>query len=98
MNKYYARKKDGEILVKNDNGTYSFISSLKLNSISQYPAEAIVNNPNFMPIFESDFPTMEARSEQYYAFLSWHTRSDGHGGIKGGTFEEWLKLTNQTKI
>lgn len=36
MNKYYARKKDGEILVKNDNGTYSFISSLKIGSISQY--------------------------------------------------------------
>lgn len=49
-----------------------------------------------MPILESDFPKMEARSEQYYSFLSWHTRSDDHGGIKGGTFEEWLKLTGQT--
>lgn len=100
MHKYYARKTDGSILELNENGTYSFMESKRRNNgyAHEYSSEIIIDNPNFEEVTESDFPRMELRGEQYYNYLSWSTRSDGHGGCKGGTFEEWLKLNGQTRI
>lgn len=96
--RYYARTSDGEILELNENGTYSFTESKKRGHAHEYSPEIIEDNPNFEVITEEDFPRMAKRSEQYYSYISWSTRSDGHGGCKGGSFEEWLKLNNQEKV
>ena len=100
MHKYYARKTDGLVLELNENGTYSFIESKERNHgyAYEYPPEIITLSSDFEPISESDFPRMKLREEQYYSYLNWATRSDGHGGCKGGTLEEWLKLNGQTRI
>ena len=100
MQKYYARKADGSILELNENATDSFIESKKRNSgcSHEYSSELISTSPYFEPVTELDFPRMKLRGEQYYSYLSWATRSNGHGGSKGGTIEEWLKLNGQTRI
>jgi len=40
-------------------------------------------------VAEDEFPSLIQRGEEYYAYLSWSSRPDGHGGSKGGTIEEF---------
>jgi len=44
---------------------------------------------DFKPCTKEDFKWLKEKHEEYYAWLSWTTRSDGHGGCKGGTIEEF---------
>ena len=46
---------------------------------------------------EDDFPALEEKGKDYYEFISWQGRSDGHGGSKGGTREEFLKYKERKK-
>ena len=45
----------------------------------------------FIPCEESDFEELDKKRDEHMNFRKWYNRSDGHGGIKGGTMEEYLK-------
>ena len=40
---------------------------------------------------ESEIEIFEKKCNEHYKFITWQNRSDGHGGVKGGTYEEYLK-------
>ncbi len=90
MSKYLARRSDGAILKENDDGTFSFIDT-HMVSAYRYDRKALTHAA-FEEITERDFPFMENRKNEYYAYESWASRSDGHGGCKGGTIEEFRRL------
>lgn len=56
----------------------------------EYPVDTLLSH-GFYPATEEDFPALEKKRQEYVAFTVWQNRSDGHGGIKGGTMEEFLK-------
>jgi len=53
--------------------------------------ENLTQNYDYFPITEDEIDFYEAKHEEYYDYLGWASRSDGHGGSKGGTFEEFLE-------
>ena len=61
------------------------------NAQVHFTFENLTKNYDFFPIEESEIETYEKKSSDYYSFLSWQSRSDGHGGSKGGTQAEYLK-------
>lgn len=100
MTKYLARRSDGAVLKRNDDGTYSFTGDPvkgespeldKAMSRRRYPRE-LLSDTSFEEVTEKDFPWLRLRHEEYYAYHSWASRSDGHGGCKGGTIEEFRAL------
>jgi len=44
----------------------------------------------FLPV--KDEPRIRELHKEYLEFQKWHNRPDGHGGIKGGTIEEFRRL------
>jgi len=45
----------------------------------------------FISIDNSELPAYEEKHQLYLDYTSWATRSDGHGGSKGGTMGEYLR-------
>lgn len=93
--KYLARPTDGEVWVLNeDRSTYS-----NLDFKTNYPEHIqykhsliLLKNIGFYAVTEDDFADLKKKGEVYMDYLKWSGRPDGHGGCKGGTMEEFLKL------
>ena len=51
----------------------------------------LTENYDFIPATEDELPKYEKQHRLYMDYMMWHTRSDGHGGSKGGTMEEYLE-------
>jgi hypothetical protein len=61
------------------------------NAMLHFTFENLTKNYGFFEINESDIEMYLQKQDEYSKFLSWN-RSDGHGGTKGGTYEEYLKM------
>jgi len=48
----------------------------------------LTENYDFIPIQDDELPEYEKKHELYTKNLNWDTRSDGHGGSKGGTMDK----------
>lgn len=96
---YLARPDDACIFSLNEDGyTYSTFEGKKKFPDSlhhEYRYEILISH-NFYEVTEEEFPELEKKRKEYYEFMAWHTRSDGHGGIKGGTMEEFKQLRNNS--
>ena len=57
--------------------------------MSHFTFNNLTKNYDFFSIDENEISFYEDKNKEYHCFLSWQTRSDGHGGTKGGTFEEY---------
>lgn len=55
-----------------------------------FTCDLLVNIHNFFPINEDEIPKYLAKNDDHTEFTLWQHRSDGHGGVKGGTYEEYL--------
>jgi hypothetical protein len=95
--KYLVRKDDScifEIDPSNDcyrpldGATYSDGTVPKANKY--YNFEYLVDNFEFFPISEKELDIYKAKNKLYLLYTNWASRSDGHGGTKGGTMEEYL--------
>lgn len=95
---YLARPSDGEVFSLNeDKETYSSKYSKEKwpdNIHNEYSYESLLLY-DFYEVQESDFDELKQKNKEYHEYMSWFTRSDGHGGIKGGTLEEFRNLTNK---
>lgn len=98
--KYLVRPHDFSIFdLDESNGCYrgwsrtptTYGDGSRPNAMNHFTFENLTENYGFFPIDESEIETYEEKSDDYYKFLSWQNRSDGHGGIKGGTYDEYLK-------
>ena len=61
------------------------------NAMEHFTLENLTKNYGFFEIDESELELYEQKCDEHYKFLSWQSRSDGHGGYKGGTYEEYLE-------
>lgn len=99
--KYYARPHDGTVFSLNEDGkTYSIEDSKKEfpnNLHNKYTQKTLLTN-EFYEVTKKDFPRLKKINKEYLEFMSWYTRSDGHGGIKGGTIEEFRELKKQQNV
>lgn len=59
--------------------------------------ENLTENYDFFPITEEQVPEYESKCNDYYGFVSWQCRPDGHGGSKGGTREEYDAYLERVK-
>lgn len=62
---------------------------------SHFTFENLTQNYRFFAIDPSELESYEKSHEEYYEYLSWSARSDGHGGSKGGTIKEFLEMKNK---
>lgn len=99
--KYLARPSDGSVWsINEDLVTYSSKQSKEefpdiLHHEHSY--DSLINS-GFYPVTESDFPDLKAMQNEYYEYLSWASRSDGHGDAKGGTIEEFRAIKQKEKL
>lgn len=100
--KYLVRPNDYSIFeLDNSNDCYriytcdvKYSDGTRPNAMGHFTFENLTNNYGFFPIEENELEFYQKKNDQYIRFLSWQSRPDGHGGIKGGTFEEFI---NQNK-
>lgn len=98
--KYLVRPNDFHIFEIDDtNGCYRSYSTREItrldgtrpNAQSHFTFKNLVENNDFIPIDESELEKYESKHKIYLDYMRWHCRPDGHGGKKGGTFEEYLE-------
>ena len=77
----FARMKDGKYWIR-DHVDKDYTGH-------SYDLHTLVHH-EFVPCTEKDLPEIEEKHSLYREFVNWSTRSDGHGGSKGGTWEEFL--------
>ncbi len=89
--RYLARICDGTIFYLN-NKTKKYSTGLRSGHAYTYECLMGVYAGSFEPIKKSQFPEMQQRAREFSAYVKWKTRPDGHGGIKGGSIEEFKAL------
>ena len=62
------------------------------DAYDHFTFENLTKNYGFFAINESEIEVYEKKNKLYHKWFSWSLRSDGHGGTKGGTMEEYIKL------
>ena len=98
--KYLVRPHDYHIFdLDESNGCYRSWSTREVtcsdgtrpNAMSHFTLENLTINYNFFPIGEEDLEIYVNKNNLSNKWISWSHRNDGHGGIKGGTMEEYLE-------
>ena len=84
---------------KSSNLTYS--DGTKVPAQKHFTYENLTLNYGFFPIDEDELDVYQKKEEMHINFEIWQSRSDGHGGSKGGTWEEFrekvLKIAPERK-
>lgn len=95
--KYLVRGNDYSIFdLDESNNCYrgrkpiTYEDGTRLNAMEHFTFKNLTQNYGFFEIEESEIETYEQKCDEHYKFLSWQSRSDGHGGSKGGTHEEYI--------
>lgn len=99
QNKYLVRPHDSHVFeVDLTNGCYHSLSTRdsanRPKAYDHFTYENLTQNHNFFEIEESEIERYDKKNDLYHEWIGWVTRSDGHGGSKGGTFEEYVKKHN----
>ena len=61
------------------------------NAQEHFTYENLTVGYDFFPIDEDKLALFEQFHSTYMDYYNWTTRPDGHGGMKGGTVEEFLR-------
>lgn len=89
MSKYLLRPDDYAVFTQNEDGTFSHDESGQ--HMPYRYKEAALLTLGFIPKDELNWPEIMEKRDFYTRYMNWYTRSDGHGGSKGGTLEEFLQ-------
>lgn len=98
--KYLARPDDGGVWSLNEDGlTYSSkrFKEENPNNITHKHQYQTLIACGFYEVTEDDFPSLEEKERDFYEFMIWQDRSDGHGGSKGGTREEFIEYKKRAE-
>jgi hypothetical protein len=97
--KYLVRPDDfGIFELDNTNGCYNrrlkpqfkYPDETPVHAREHFTFENLTNNYGFFAIDETELELYEHKCDDYYRFISWHSRSDGHGSYKGGTYSKFI--------
>lgn len=92
--KYLIRPSDNAIFQLTEDDCYAHKDSINKDYLYNcYPYETL-HNLAFTPCDEEDLIEVLEKQKLYFEYQKWVTRSDGHGGIKGGSMSEFLKIKN----
>jgi len=104
--KYLVRPRDFSIFdLDESNGCYrtwsrkplTYTDGTRPNAMSHFTFENLTQNYDFFPIREDELEFYEKKCDEHYSFLAWQNRPDGHGGIKGGTYREYMERKDKWK-
>jgi hypothetical protein len=98
--KYLVRPSDYHIFeIDNSNQCYrsyttqvTYTDGTRPNAQVSFTFENLTMNYGFIPINEGELEKYKELHEAHMNYIMWSRRSDGHGGTKGGTLEEYLEL------
>ena len=68
----------------------TYADGTRAAALSHMTYDNLTENYDFFPITEKILPDYEKKHQLYMDYSMWRSRSDGHGGVKGGTYEEFL--------
>ena len=68
-----------------------------INAQPHFTYDNLVQNYGFYPIEKSEIPKYQKKSNEHYDFIVWQSRPDGHGGLKGGTYSEYLEYKQRVE-
>ena len=74
------------------NRTVTYSDGTRPNAQKHFTYENLTENYDFFPIDEDEIEIYQKKGNFYHKYINWITRSDGHGGSKGGTLEEYIKI------
>lgn len=80
-----------------NNEYYSELIGANRNQLQSYSYDTLVNIHHFYPAKECELEMYKKKSDEYYEFVNWQSRNDGHGGSKGGTYEQFLRHKKDVK-
>lgn len=95
--KYLYRSNDYTIFVKQEDNKYRMQMDIERDWVTDGYEYDVLMGHGFLPCTEDDFGWLKIKHEQYYDYLSWTSRNDGHGGCKGGTMDEYLRRFSDGK-
>ena len=95
---FLYRSHDYSIFIKVGNGRYYHEIDIKRDWMSDGHDYEVLVNHGFKPCTKDDFEELEARHALYQGYKSYSRRNDGHGGVKGGTMEEYLDYMQRVEI
>jgi len=95
---YLVRLNDFAIyeIDKSNNCYRSFTTKLKYPDGTRayaqdnFTFENLTRYYDFFPIKKKEIPFYKKKHDLYYKWMAWASRPDGHGGSKGGTFDEYI--------
>ncbi|MFA5066971.1 MAG: hypothetical protein WC466_02865 [Candidatus Izemoplasmatales bacterium] len=104
--KFLVRPDDFHIFkIDERNGCYgSFSTNITYSDgtkplpYKHFTFENLTKNYDFFPIDENDIDVYKKKHDEYLEFVCWQSRPDGHGGSKGGTWEEFLKTQKDEDV
>lgn len=97
---YLVRPHDSHVFeLDTSNGCYRSYSTrdvvrsdgTKINAQSHFTLENLTKHHGFFPIDVEDVADYDAKCNENAKFQLWLSRPDGHGGSKGGTYNEYLQ-------
>ena len=68
----------------------TYLDGTRPHAQEHFKYELLTEYFGFFGIDESQIPEYEEKNNEYHNWILWYNRSDGHGGIKGGTMDEYL--------
>jgi|AntAceMinimDraft_10_1070366.scaffolds.fasta_scaffold07671_4 hypothetical protein len=92
--KYLYRSHDFSIFINNGKDEYTHQMNVEKSWHGSYFSYECLKSFDFIECTENDLPELKKKHDLYYEYLNWTTRSDGHGGSKGGTMAEFLTKCN----
>ena len=94
--KYLYRSDDYQVFQRKSDGEYEIMDNSPNHIKHSHKYETLMYY-NFKECTEDDFDWLEEKSREYYSYMNWSSRPDGHGGRKGGTMEEYKEYLERVK-
>jgi len=93
--KYLVRPNDMMIFeIDEYNGCYRTYEENEIknrpHAMKYFTYDVLTMKYHFFPIEEEDLDIYKYFNDICYKFMAWQNRPDGHGGVKNGTFTEYL--------
>lgn len=95
---YLYRPDDCSVFVNIGDGRYCHEESVKRKRTEKSWSYDRLMDAKFTPCTEDDFPELRQRHDIWRGYMNWTFRSDGHGGAKGGTMDEYFEYLERVRL